>query len=338
MRVIFLLWFFVFFVFAQVSAESITANCKAWFDGCNNCSRETYGAPALCTKRYCREPDFSKVKCNEYFEKGNVNKEFEKDYKSLPPEPELYKSEPVFGDEPYEIKPIRQPAELDKNKKIKDVEIIDDNLEDYSFLPDSDRFTPYLDGAIFLNVKNGDSINERFTVAGYTESEKAGAWLPVESVVGFAQLIYDDAKKSKNFALKINEVSGATNAAGEGRIWFFSEVDLSGIKAKSKDALLRFVKDKSSDFSKNGFTIRVVLPDSLLVRKDPSSEVVDRLKTHYGHFELLSESDSEIRIKTHNKGFLFYLLPIKYDSVIVVNKRTLKQIDKKEPWWTIFVF
>lgn len=41
--------------------------CKAWYDGCNNCSRQTPGAPAMCTMRACIWNNQAEARCTEYF-------------------------------------------------------------------------------------------------------------------------------------------------------------------------------------------------------------------------------------------------------------------------------
>lgn len=45
--------------------------CKAWFDGCNSCSRSTPGGPAMCTLKYCAPGNMQKSYCTAYFESGN---------------------------------------------------------------------------------------------------------------------------------------------------------------------------------------------------------------------------------------------------------------------------
>ncbi|GEM_PF-1912705 len=41
------------------------ATCKAWYDGCNTCTRSSIGAPLVCTQRACVWK--GKSKCEEYF-------------------------------------------------------------------------------------------------------------------------------------------------------------------------------------------------------------------------------------------------------------------------------
>ena len=42
--------------------------CKSWFDGCNSCSRNTYGGLAACTLKYCALESMQKSYCSAYFE------------------------------------------------------------------------------------------------------------------------------------------------------------------------------------------------------------------------------------------------------------------------------
>lgn len=41
--------------------------CKAWFDGCNSCSRETPTGPAMCTLRACIQESMARPYCTAYF-------------------------------------------------------------------------------------------------------------------------------------------------------------------------------------------------------------------------------------------------------------------------------
>jgi len=49
----------------ECRVETIPNNCKSWFDGCNNCFRDSVGSPVVCTERACIEKEESV--CNEYF-------------------------------------------------------------------------------------------------------------------------------------------------------------------------------------------------------------------------------------------------------------------------------
>lgn len=53
------------------SDPSADPRCRAWYDGCNDCSRQYPGGPAACTLRYCiwQAPAY----CKEYFD-GGTNK------------------------------------------------------------------------------------------------------------------------------------------------------------------------------------------------------------------------------------------------------------------------
>lgn len=44
------------------------AKCKAWYDGCNSCSRETPTGPAMCTLRACMQDSVQKGYCTAWFE------------------------------------------------------------------------------------------------------------------------------------------------------------------------------------------------------------------------------------------------------------------------------
>lgn len=46
--------------------------CKAWYDGCNNCSRQSVDGPAMCTLRACIT--MSKPYCTAWFDNTNGNK------------------------------------------------------------------------------------------------------------------------------------------------------------------------------------------------------------------------------------------------------------------------
>lgn len=48
------------------------ANCSAWNDGCNECSRQTPGGPAACTKRACFAA--GKGYCSAYFSTAPTNR------------------------------------------------------------------------------------------------------------------------------------------------------------------------------------------------------------------------------------------------------------------------
>jgi peptidoglycan hydrolase-like protein with peptidoglycan-binding domain len=41
-------------------------SCKAWYDGCNSCARESASSPAACTLKYCAVPE--KPYCTAYFD------------------------------------------------------------------------------------------------------------------------------------------------------------------------------------------------------------------------------------------------------------------------------
>ncbi|MDO8481944.1 MAG: peptidoglycan-binding protein [bacterium] len=43
--------------------------CKSWYDGCNSCSRQTPGSPAMCTLRACIDGSTAKPYCTAYFDK-----------------------------------------------------------------------------------------------------------------------------------------------------------------------------------------------------------------------------------------------------------------------------
>ncbi|MBI5456709.1 peptidoglycan-binding protein [Candidatus Kaiserbacteria bacterium] len=47
--------------------------CKAWYDGCNSCSRSAPGQPAMCTLRACMSDMMAKPYCTAYFD-GTTNK------------------------------------------------------------------------------------------------------------------------------------------------------------------------------------------------------------------------------------------------------------------------
>lgn len=42
--------------------------CKAWYDGCNTCSRETPNGPAMCTLRACTQESMTKPYCTAWFD------------------------------------------------------------------------------------------------------------------------------------------------------------------------------------------------------------------------------------------------------------------------------
>lgn len=42
--------------------------CKAWYDGCNSCSRQGPGQPAVCTLRACSPDTMQKPYCSAYFD------------------------------------------------------------------------------------------------------------------------------------------------------------------------------------------------------------------------------------------------------------------------------
>mmetsp|Transcript_22700 Transcript_22700/g.36616 ORF Transcript_22700/g.36616 Transcript_22700/m.36616 type:complete len:357 (-) Transcript_22700:262-1332(-) len=46
--------------------------CKIYFDGCNTCSRSTYGGAAACTERFCEKSSHSY--CKAYFEPSEMKK------------------------------------------------------------------------------------------------------------------------------------------------------------------------------------------------------------------------------------------------------------------------
>jgi PKD repeat protein len=45
--------------------------CKAWFDGCNSCSRNNPGDPAACTLKYCAPNTTPKAYCTARFDTGS---------------------------------------------------------------------------------------------------------------------------------------------------------------------------------------------------------------------------------------------------------------------------
>ncbi len=51
---------------------STDPRCKAWYDGCNNCSRENPNSPAMCTLRACFQQ--APAYCTAYFDSAPLNK------------------------------------------------------------------------------------------------------------------------------------------------------------------------------------------------------------------------------------------------------------------------
>ena len=45
--------------------------CKAWYDGCNSCSRNSAGEPAMCTLRACMAEMMAKPYCTAWFDTAN---------------------------------------------------------------------------------------------------------------------------------------------------------------------------------------------------------------------------------------------------------------------------
>lgn len=61
-----LLFFVTLFVTYNIwFANEIDANCKRYFDGCNNCARSVYGGDMACTMMACAQDQAPK--CLEYF-------------------------------------------------------------------------------------------------------------------------------------------------------------------------------------------------------------------------------------------------------------------------------
>lgn len=48
-------------------------SCKAWYDGCNSCSRSAPGEPAMCTLRACTPESMQPAYCTAYFD-GSTNR------------------------------------------------------------------------------------------------------------------------------------------------------------------------------------------------------------------------------------------------------------------------
>lgn len=67
----------------EEEASPISANCKSYFDGCNNCARSKPGGPSMCTLKYCKNP--GKAKCNEYFDGTEQEERDEGDQNEGPP-------------------------------------------------------------------------------------------------------------------------------------------------------------------------------------------------------------------------------------------------------------
>ncbi|PCI30044.1 hypothetical protein COB52_01885 [Candidatus Kaiserbacteria bacterium] len=56
-------------VITPTPTSGAPATCKAWYDGCNTCTRSYVGGPLACTKRACVWQ--GKTKCEEYFSNTN---------------------------------------------------------------------------------------------------------------------------------------------------------------------------------------------------------------------------------------------------------------------------
>ncbi len=52
---------------ADTSDPAADARCRQWYDGCNTCSRQSAGGPAICTLRACTPESTTKPYCSEYF-------------------------------------------------------------------------------------------------------------------------------------------------------------------------------------------------------------------------------------------------------------------------------
>ncbi len=48
--------------------------CKSWYDGCNTCSRQSPGSPAMCTLRACTPESMTKPYCTSYFDGTGGNR------------------------------------------------------------------------------------------------------------------------------------------------------------------------------------------------------------------------------------------------------------------------
>ena len=57
---------------AANSLAEAPANCKSWFDGCNNCGRQQPGAPLMCTRMFCGPETRQPPACREFFPSSGV--------------------------------------------------------------------------------------------------------------------------------------------------------------------------------------------------------------------------------------------------------------------------
>lgn len=53
---------------------SADRRCKAWYDGCNTCSRNSADSPAMCTLKACIQGAMARPYCTAYFDDSTANK------------------------------------------------------------------------------------------------------------------------------------------------------------------------------------------------------------------------------------------------------------------------
>jgi PKD repeat protein len=52
---------------ADTSEAAADPRCRSWYDGCNTCSRQYEGGPAMCTLRACTQESMTRPYCTGYF-------------------------------------------------------------------------------------------------------------------------------------------------------------------------------------------------------------------------------------------------------------------------------
>ena len=285
-------------------------NCKVWFDGCNICSRKSPSSPPICTLRACIGDRIEKAYCREYFNSEDV-KNRGKDESKTKESPESSTTSSV---------PVDSVALKDEN------------------------FYPYDDARIFFNIKDGDTISSPFNLKGYVNlSKRPNLWSPFERQSGNCK-IESKGKVITSFPLLIMHRDWMERAMKGENLWFSQKLNLpegsytmncfnenpSGLPDNARQLSVNFKVANS-----NQPTYNTPNKDEF---KENAKQIETALKKKYKKARIIEETRNFATIEVPKEAKIFGFLPLTFKEVIRVDKKTLKVVQTKRPWWAIFAF
>ncbi len=325
----------LFFGLARAQSGIIGPNCKAWFDGCNNCSRSSFGAVPLCTKRYCDDGHMKDAYCKAFFHNPDAGESGQ-----TTQAPKSFKEPPVPMDEAGEINPVRF---TEKPKSDEAYEIIDDSLSNYSIATsadqnDKDLLPAYDDGGIHLNIKNGDIFKDKIEIHGYIDSAVKTRWTASEATAGLVKLeaVNKSVLMSKPIALKKTWLDDALHKQ---KLWFDISFDLKHLALESGSYLLEFQNENPSGLSENSASFTVGIK---VKQKDKKITFEDRLRKigKFKNAKILwhDKERHEAELSMSKTGKLLFIIPVSYEIKFLIDDQNLLIKDIKQPWWTWMLF